>query len=173
MSARANVLPILSQTDCLTITELEIVRNTVRSALSDLPGGVFGVFQPEFFGAEDERSRTPSPEGLDSSMKSHTKEIRPLSSASSTSSQDQPDLPFAIFNPDRDVAAGSFVRTFPWGRADAFDQAHSDFAALQHAILGSHLQVRRGQVSSSCQTLRSTTREVLYERFRTEKLLER
>lgn len=53
----------------------------------------------------------------------------------------------------------SFTRAFRWGRADAADPAHSDLPAVRNAIV------------DATDWLRQTTREVVYERFRTERLL--
>jgi hypothetical protein len=57
---------------------------------------------------------------------------------------------------------GVFVRRFRWGTLDALNPAHSDFPMLRNAVLGSHTA-----------KLRTRTREVLYEAYRTEKLLAR
>lgn len=57
---------------------------------------------------------------------------------------------------------GVFIRRFRWGALDALDPRHSDFPALRWCILGSHAG-----------RLRTATREVLYEAYRTEKLLAR
>jgi septin family protein len=45
---------------------------------------------------------------------------------------------------------------------DVLDPIHCDFAALRTAVLSTHMKV-----------LKTHTREVLYEKFRTEKLLAR
>jgi len=55
-----------------------------------------------------------------------------------------------------------FVRQFRWGTVDVLDPLHCDFAALRNAILSTHLKV-----------LKTNTKEVLYEKYRTEKLLAR
>ncbi|KAF5360630.1 hypothetical protein D9756_004902 [Leucocoprinus leucothites] len=57
---------------------------------------------------------------------------------------------------------GVFVRKFRWGTVDVLDPKHCDFAALRTAILSTHLKL-----------LKVHTREVLYEKYRTEKLLAR
>lgn len=74
-------------------------------------------------------------------------------------------MPFAIFAPGMTETTGGrrekrFVRTFAWGEADAVDPSHSDFSALVEAVLETNSKV-----------LRTRTREVLYERYRTERLL--
>ncbi|KAF9013263.1 Septin-domain-containing protein [Cyathus striatus] len=57
---------------------------------------------------------------------------------------------------------GVFIRRFRWGTVDVLDPNHCDFAALRTAVLSTHLKL-----------LKIRTREVLYERYRTQKLLAR
>lgn len=57
---------------------------------------------------------------------------------------------------------GQFVRRYRWGTIDVLDPAHCDFVALRAAVLGSHMRA-----------LKKNTKEVLYEKYRTEKLLAR
>ncbi|KIJ54549.1 hypothetical protein M422DRAFT_240616 [Sphaerobolus stellatus SS14] len=57
---------------------------------------------------------------------------------------------------------GRFVRHFRWGTIDVLDPNHCDFAALRAAVLGSYMR-----------SLKAATKDGLYERFRTEKLLAR
>ncbi|KAG8907706.1 hypothetical protein FRB99_002502 [Tulasnella sp. 403] len=57
---------------------------------------------------------------------------------------------------------GQFVRRYRWGTIDVLDPAHCDFVAMRTAVLGTHMR-----------TLKNNTKEVLYEKYRTEKLLAR
>ncbi|KAL0961105.1 hypothetical protein HGRIS_006081 [Hohenbuehelia grisea] len=57
---------------------------------------------------------------------------------------------------------GVFVRKFRWGTVDVLNPEHCDFAALRTAVLSTHLK-----------PLKVRTKEVLYEKYRTEKLLAR
>ncbi|KAJ7095830.1 septin family protein [Mycena belliarum] len=61
-----------------------------------------------------------------------------------------------------DDLKGVFVRKFRWGTIDVLDPTHCDYAALRTAVLSTHLKV-----------LKNHTKEVLYEKYRTEKLLAR
>ncbi|KAF5385719.1 hypothetical protein D9757_005498 [Collybiopsis confluens] len=61
-----------------------------------------------------------------------------------------------------DNLKGIFIRKFRWGTIDVLDPEHCDFAALRTAVLSTHLKV-----------LKVHTKEVLYEKYRTEKLLAR
>lgn len=55
---------------------------------------------------------------------------------------------------------GVFLRKFRWGVVDVLDPNHCDFAALRTAVLSTHMKL-----------LKTRTKEVLYEKYRTEKLL--
>lgn len=70
-------------------------------------------------------------------------------------------LPYLSSGAPRDLK-GVFVRRFRWGTVDVLDPTHCDFAALRTAIFSTHMKV-----------LKTNTKEVLYEKYRTEKLLAR
>ncbi|GAB1520768.1 hypothetical protein RhiTH_003856 [Rhizoctonia solani] len=62
----------------------------------------------------------------------------------------------------RTYPRGQFTRKYRWGTIDVLDPSHCDLGVLRGVVLGSHMKV-----------LKTHTREVMYERFRTEKLLAR
>ena len=77
---------------------------------------------------------------------------------------------------------GVFVRKFRWGTVDVLNPEHCDFAALRTAVMSTHIKVRgrskcamrrTGRADMPRQLLKIRTKEVLYERYRTEKLLAR
>ncbi|KAJ3547898.1 hypothetical protein NMY22_g1470 [Coprinellus aureogranulatus] len=70
------------------------------------------------------------------------------------------NLPF--MNGPPESLKGVFVRKYRWGTIDVLDPNHCDFAAMRTAILSTHLKL-----------LKIRTKEVLYEKYRTEKLLAR
>ncbi|KAK1232049.1 hypothetical protein PQX77_004808 [Marasmius sp. AFHP31] len=72
-----------------------------------------------------------------------------------------PATPAYLNGPPQDMK-GVFVRKYRWGTIDVLDPDHCDFAALRTAVLSTHLKM-----------LKTHTREVLYEKYRTEKLLAR
>ena len=87
-------------------------------------------------------------------------------------------LPHAASIPDN--LKGVFVRRFRWGMVDVLDPIHCDFAALRTAVLSTHMKVTTSlstdvtfMLTFYDQVLKTHTREVLYEKFRTEKLLAR
>ncbi|KAF9533140.1 septin family protein [Crepidotus variabilis] len=57
---------------------------------------------------------------------------------------------------------GVFVRKFRWGMVDVLNPNHCDYAALRTTVFSTHLKL-----------LKIRTKEVLYEKYRTEKLLAR
>ncbi|TFK40802.1 septin family protein [Crucibulum laeve] len=69
-------------------------------------------------------------------------------------------LPY-LHGPPEDLK-GVFIRKFRWGTIDVLDPNHCDFAALRTAVLSTHLKL-----------LKVRTKEVLYEKYRTQKLLAR
>ncbi|KAF8645184.1 hypothetical protein AX16_008011 [Volvariella volvacea WC 439] len=88
--------------------------------------------------------------------------------AVSVETNHQQSPPSSIHNKTSNVSGlpedlkGVFVRKYRWGTVDVLDPTHCDFAALRTAILSTHLKL-----------LKTRTKEVLYEKYRTEKLLAR
>ncbi|KAI0661929.1 Septin-domain-containing protein [Cubamyces menziesii] len=88
--------------------------------------------------------------------------------ATSAASPVSPSTPSSVRNfaaylagPPADLR-GVFVRKFRWGTVDVLSPEHCDFAALRTAVLSTHMKM-----------LKIRTKEVLYEKYRTEKLLAR
>jgi hypothetical protein len=88
------------------------------------------------------------------------------------------NLPFTS-GPPEDLK-GVFVRKYRWGTIDVLDPNHCDFAAMRTAVLSTHLKVRPSHLKlryiayqRPSQLLKIRTKEVLYEKYRTEKLLAR
>ncbi|WVQ71908.1 hypothetical protein IAR50_001450 [Cryptococcus sp. DSM 104548] len=162
LSKRANVLPILSRTDSLTVSELEAVKAAVQrdlsAAFSKTPGRGFGVF------GSDEESLSDSIKEEDMQVDQPDPRPPTPNSIHSTATLSAPGLPWSIFIPSPSVPGGAEVqagaRQFPWGTASVLDPEHSHFGLLLDNILGEYTKV-----------LRNKTREVLYENFRTERLL--
>lgn len=169
---RANVLPVLAHADALTISELDVVRKAVRRDLADTFGGelidgtgVFGLDDkgdgqktPKLYRLESEYSQESDP----ADIQDQRPPTPPLSDEGQGRASSQ--FPFAIFAPDpvtrRNAGTTRFHRRYPWGEADAMDPKMSDFLLLRDAVLGVHAK-----------DLRTTTKDVLYERYRTETLL--
>lgn len=90
--------------------------------------------------------------------------------------------PIPLPSPPQDLK-GVFIRKFRWGTVDVLDPNHCDFAALRTTVLSTHLKVSSQQLLLRSfvhipnyfffQLLKIHTKEVLYENYRTEKLLAR
>ncbi|KAF8964397.1 septin family protein [Flammula alnicola] len=100
----------------------------------------------------------PSPSQQPSEDGHVSAEIVPQTPASVNSSR---NYSFLQQGPPDDLK-GVFIRKFRWGTVDVLDPNHCDFAALRTAVLSTHLKL-----------LKTHTKEVLYEKYRTEKLLAR
>ncbi|WVR05435.1 hypothetical protein IAU60_002451 [Kwoniella sp. DSM 27419] len=168
LSRRSNVLPMLTHADGLTSSELALVKSVVRRDLSrkgaDLSGGGFGIFGLDEDDLDDsstfdeDSNELGGDKGADVDN-DHEEEHGRGSRTGSTHSHSvtPPDhLPFAVF------ASDLSPRSYPWGDADVHNPAHSDLQALRDAIF-----------DDRATQLRESTREVLYERYRTERLLSR
>ncbi|WVO14094.1 hypothetical protein L204_101722 [Cryptococcus depauperatus] len=159
LSKRANVIAVLARTDSLTITELESVKTAVQRDLADafdqIPGKGFGVF----YSSDENCLQTDSIKEEDEMDVDQERDPRPPTPDSihtSTSFPTLSNLPYSIFVPE----PSSTTRHYPWGEASALNELHSDFMLLREAILVEYTKI-----------LRNRTREVLYENYRTERLL--
>jgi len=108
------------------------------------------------FSTTDSGGANESTEGKD--VPSTPTDVVPATPASTHSGRE-----FAFLRgPNPDDLKGVFIRKFRWGTIDVLDPNHCDFAALRTAVLSTHLKI-----------LKIHTKEVLYEKYRTEKLLAR
>lgn len=113
-----------------------------------------------------------APEGSKQRQRPVSSDSHLLASPASPAQQDEdsvPQTPASIHStklpylhgPPDDLK-GVFTRKFRWGTVDVLDPKHCDFSALRTAVLSTHLKL-----------LKTHTNEVLYEKYRTEKLLAR
>lgn len=111
---------------------------------------------------------SPEPPELDSSSAAERRRstggldfTAPSSPAGQSTYNGQSGLSY-LMSPQHVNMRGRFLRKFRWGTVDVLDPQHCDFAALRTAVLSTHLKA-----------LKASTKDVLYEQFRTEKLLAR
>nr|XP_019042518.1 hypothetical protein I302_09127 [Kwoniella bestiolae CBS 10118]OCF21448.1 hypothetical protein I302_09127 [Kwoniella bestiolae CBS 10118] len=170
LSKRSNVLPILTHSDCLTVSELKMVKEAMKRDLgdkrNDIPGKGFGIFNEA-----DEASRKSidftEPDSNRPSIdqnKHNDTDDRPPTPDSLSPPETTSEMPYSLFLPDHTTTSSIIEedpsRKYKWGEAKLFDPLHSDFLQLKENILGENSKI-----------LRSTTREMLYENYRTERLL--
>lgn len=119
----------------------------------------FALITPEQ--ATSPRIKWPQPASPESSYGDTTGHSTPV--AETPISPESPTVRKSVlFHSPPENLRGVFTRKFRWGTVDVLNPDHCDFAALRTAILLTHLKV-----------LKVHTREVLYEKYRTEKLLAR
>ncbi|CAA7261593.1 unnamed protein product [Cyclocybe aegerita] len=99
----------------------------------------------------------PTSPSVEPSEDGHDADTVPATPASALSHRH-----FGFLQGPPDALKGLFIRKFRWGTVDVLDPNHCDFAALRTAVLSTHLKL-----------LKIHTKEVLYEKYRTEKLLAR
>ncbi|KAI5896728.1 uncharacterized protein SCHCODRAFT_02197600 [Schizophyllum commune H4-8] len=165
LSARVNVLPVISRADVLSNARLATIKAAVRKDLADAGIG-FGIFDE--YAAQDTAAAADAlqPELIASSRASPPTPI--------------PRLPYALISPDiyahsdgvqrvqpsrhdlieqyrpsllsrPKLLAGKYVRAYRWGYLDVLDHKHCDFMAL------------RGAIFHHMETLRKYTRDYLFK----------
>lgn len=162
------MLPILTHVDALTTGELFAVRLAVKRDLATVfgkdPLGGWGVLTAgQDFEPFDPGSATPPPP-FSSELASVSEDADGDgngSDGSSTEGEGDDDggrleLPYGVFSPEPGLG---FNRKFRWGKANASNHRHSDLPHVRDGII------------QATEWLRTSTREVVYERFRTERLL--
>lgn len=115
----------------------------------------FALIAPEMDSRRRKSMRSPTSNG------GH---VSPSSEAPSPSdaSFDQHGRTSSYLEKNHGDLKGVFIRPYRWGTIDVLDPNHCDFAAMRTAVLSTHLKL-----------LKNRTKEVLYEKYRTEKLLAR
>jgi hypothetical protein len=137
----------------------------------------FALIAPEDVGKLRKRplSSVPSSPIPDASEDGHAGSFRDPSQSPSQASVR--NIAYTLGPPDD--LKGIFTRKFRWGTVDVLDPNHCDFAALRTAVLSTHLKVCIRTIlfllllNFQLQILKTHTKEVLYEKYRTEKLLAR
>lgn len=151
LSSLVNVIPVISKADTLTAAELAYNKKIIMQDIRDYNIPIY------YFPCEPDDEEAVEECGA----------LRDL-------------VPFAIVGSNsliKDDEEYVRVREYPWGTVKGKqrtwihleffanslveDTDHSDFVALRSVLFGSHLQ-----------ELRDITHEVLYEKYRTEKLSE-
>lgn len=160
------MLPILTHVDALTTGELFAVRLAVKRDLATVfgkdPLGGWGVLTAgQDFEPFEPGSETPPPFSSElASVSEDADADADADDGSSTEGEENEggrlELPYGVFSPEPGLG---FNRKFRWGKANASNYKHSDLPHVRDGII------------QATEWLRTSTREVVYERFRTERLL--
>lgn len=177
---KTTVVPVISKADSVTTAHMahlkQMVWHSLKQAGLDPLEALNGTADSDDqIDEEDEEgeegedvSARGSPRTDDSDQandkytdrKSHTRNISKASVSSLM--MDGGYVPMSILSPDQyslDPANGPVGRKFPWGFADPYNPEHCDFVKLKDAVFSEW----RNEV-------REASREVFYERWRTNRL---
>ncbi|KIJ62639.1 hypothetical protein HYDPIDRAFT_94135 [Hydnomerulius pinastri MD-312] len=197
LSARVNVLPVIARADTLTNDRLTAVKMAIRRDLAEAGIG-FGIFDmdtpPQYqHRKEAAESGHPVKSEMVNGYGSHANRSSPGHPSPPSPPATPPflRLPYALISPEiyahsdgvtrvplsrhelvqqytpsphhsfpSKLARGKFIRSYRWGSMDVLDPNQSDFMPLRSAIFH-HME-----------TLQKYTREYLFDKFRTEYLIQ-
>ncbi|KAJ3413199.1 hypothetical protein HDV05_008333 [Chytridiales sp. JEL 0842] len=156
LTSKVNVIPCLSKADLLTTKQLTTLRTMI---IDDLQANDIPIFA---FPEDPEVEYEPETLKLNADLRAllpfaiiNDEELDPLSPTDELA-----NLSISATNPMR-KQGGPLGRRYPWGMVEVENPEHCDFIELVHAIFASHLE-----------DLKVLTRELYYEQWRTDKLLE-
>ncbi|KAJ1554574.1 hypothetical protein HK096_002917, partial [Nowakowskiella sp. JEL0078] len=149
LSARVNIIPVLAKGDLLSVRQLKTCRKYVMDDIKE--SGI------QVFNFPDDKEEENDPESLELN-----EELRGLLPFSIINSEIQDDgsigIPVKADDGESELVLG---REYPWGLVESENPLHCDFIRLKQILFATHTD-----------DLKVLTREVLYEQWRTEKLLE-
>ncbi|KAJ3328433.1 hypothetical protein HDU76_009969 [Blyttiomyces sp. JEL0837] len=158
LASKMNVIPVFGKADLMTTKQLTAVRKMVSDDIRSNDIGIFAF--PE--DPEEDGDADPDLIALNQQMRSllpfavvNDEELDALAPAPPPSA-----LPSTSALPLRN-GGGALGRLYPWGMVEVENEKHCDVVPLRSALFGTHLE-----------DLKVLTREVYYEQWRTERLLE-
>ncbi|POY73505.1 hypothetical protein BMF94_3442, partial [Rhodotorula taiwanensis] len=170
---RVNLIPIIAKADTLTDEEVAAFKARI---LSDLAHHRIEIYQAPQYENEDEETLAENEEIVVSRVEHSTLALlcRAVLRAPASVNEHRFDssqhvhfqrkIPFAVVGSDKLVstADGRHVRgrSYPWGTIEVDNEDHCDFVKLRQMLVRTHME-----------ELKEHTNEVLYERYRSEKLL--
>ncbi|GMM36890.1 hypothetical protein DASC09_042150 [Saccharomycopsis crataegensis] len=143
LSGRVNLVPVLGKAD--TMTKHETIVNKLK-IMRDIKNNNIKVY--DFANGENNSGGVEEQESNDNDDSSYLNDI----------------LPFTVIGSNAtkvDLSGKTcHIRKYFWGEIDIEDPEICDFRRLKNILFGSHLE-----------EFKDVTHDVLYERFRTEKLI--
>jgi len=186
LSVKTTVIPVISKADTITAAHMAFLKQKVARSLKKAGLDPLEALNFEAEVSDDDRlderdedelssdagsgSDAASPRSADSGINPTTSNMkRPISHRRQASNMSIPDgsldsgyVPWSILSPDRyslESKDGPVGRQFPWGFADPYNPEHCDFVKLKDAVFAEWRS-----------ELREASREVFYERWRTNRL---
>ncbi|EGF82013.1 hypothetical protein BATDEDRAFT_4529, partial [Batrachochytrium dendrobatidis JAM81] len=148
LCSRVNVIPCLAKSDLLTVRQLKSVRSLVANDLVEYKIPVYSF-------PEDDDDDEPLQADPDAPLPLST--FVPFRLVNSEVTQVDDEAIFTGLVVDNKKILG---REYTWGVVEVENTEHCDFIELKNALFGSHLE-----------DLKLSTRESLYEKWRTERLM--
>ncbi|KIW15470.1 hypothetical protein PV08_05516 [Exophiala spinifera] len=185
LSGKTTVIPVISKADTITTAHMAFLKQKVskslkKAGLDPLEALSFEAedSDEDRLDERDEDENSSEAESRDGSARSdddsdtnppapNAKRATPHKRQSSNMSMGDPTLdsgfvPWSIISPDKyslEAKDGPVGRQFPWGFADPYNLEHCDFVKLKDAVFAEWRS-----------ELREASREVFYERWRTNRL---
>ena len=158
LSQRVNVIVCLAKSDLLTVRQLRALRTYIQQDIAKHQIPVYAF--PDVVDEDDEDGDG----GVDPDVADLNAQLRSLLPFALVNAEDPEE--FSLDNPAANgdaKADGSrpLARAYPWGLVEVENPEHCDFVQIKNTLFATHMQ-----------ELKDFTREVHYEQWRTEKLLE-
>lgn len=155
IQGKTTVVPVISKADIVTTPHMAYLKMAVRDSLKKAKVDPLETLTLREKG-EDEEEYDPEEwndyDGRNGYASSHQE----------GGGGEGFSIPFSILSPDPETleSVGDEVgRRYPWGFADPFDDEHCDFVSLKETVFGEWRN-----------ELQAASREICYERWRTDRL---
>ncbi|KAJ3191148.1 hypothetical protein HDU67_005983, partial [Dinochytrium kinnereticum] len=160
LCTRVNVIPCLGKADLLTSRQLKTLRGYVMDDLKKnqipiyaFPEDAEGEYEEDVARMNAElRALVPFAVINDEELDPSSSNLNPTPSTSAILAASTATLKHG---------GGPLGRAYPWGTVEVENPDHCDFVSLRTALFGTHID-----------ELKVLTRELYYEQWRTDKLLE-
>ncbi|KIX97032.1 uncharacterized protein Z520_07146 [Fonsecaea multimorphosa CBS 102226] len=181
LASKTTVIPVISKADTITTAHMAFLKQKVswslkKAGLDPLEALSFDAEDEddERLDERDEDENSSAADSEDHSARSDDSDAnrdrvtakRPGNHKRQVSTEDavldSGYVPWSILSPDKyslEAKDGRVGRLFPWGFADPYNPEHCDFGKLKDAVFGEWRS-----------ELREASREVFYERWRTNRL---
>ncbi|KAJ3041348.1 hypothetical protein HDV00_009489 [Rhizophlyctis rosea] len=154
---RVNVIICLAKSDLLTVRQLRALRSYIQTDVAKHKIPIYAF--PDEIDDDDEDGDG----GVDPDVAELNAQLRGLLPFALVNAEDTEEFALDGDAPANGKGAGprQLARTYPWGSVEVENPEHCDFLQIKNTLFATHMQ-----------ELKDYTREVHYEQWRTEKLLE-
>ncbi|OCT54063.1 cell division protein Sep4a [Cladophialophora carrionii] len=179
---KTTVIPVISKADTITTAHMSFLKQKVSRSLKKAGLDPLEALNLDVADSDDERlderdededsstadseeaasARSDDSEGNRNFPNRKRSETHNRQVSGEDASLDSGYVPWSILSPDKyslESKDGPVGRQFPWGFADPYNPGHCDFVKLKDAVFGEWRS-----------ELREASREVFYERWRTNRL---